>query len=47
MRRVGFDGWNVPEGFAVEQFQRALIEITNVYQPSADGKKTIRELRAP
>jgi uncharacterized protein (DUF934 family) len=46
MRRVGFNAWNVPEGFPLEQFQRALTEITNVYQPSSDGKKTIRELRA-
>jgi uncharacterized protein (DUF934 family) len=46
MKRVGFDAWNVAEGFPLEQFRRALTEITNVYQPSADGKKTIRELRA-
>ena len=46
MKRVGFDAWNVAEGFRLEQFHRALTEITNVYQPSADGKKTIRELRA-
>jgi uncharacterized protein (DUF934 family) len=46
MKRVGFDAWNVAEGFSLEQFQRALTEITNVYQPSADGKKTIRDLRA-
>ena len=46
MKRVGFDAWDVTEGFPLEQFQRALTEITNVYQPSADGKKTIRELRA-
>jgi uncharacterized protein (DUF934 family) len=46
MRRVGFDAWNVAEGFTLEQFNRALGEITNVYQPSADGKKTIRQLRA-
>jgi uncharacterized protein (DUF934 family) len=45
MRRTGFDGFEVPDGFTLEQFQRALTEITNVYQPSADGKKTIRELR--
>ena len=44
--RVGFDAWTVPEGFTIEEFRRALSEITNVYQPSADGKKTIRELRA-
>ncbi|MGN6515553.1 MAG: DUF934 domain-containing protein [Rhizomicrobium sp.] len=46
MRRVGFDAWNVTDGFTLEQFNRALGEITNVYQPSTDGKKTIRDLRA-
>jgi uncharacterized protein (DUF934 family) len=46
MRRVGFNAWNVAEGFTLEQFNRALTEITNVYQPSSDGKETIRELRA-
>jgi len=45
-RRVGFDAWELPDGISPEQFQRALGEITNVYQPSADGKKTIRDLRA-
>jgi uncharacterized protein (DUF934 family) len=44
--RVGFDAWIVPEGFTLEQFRRALSEMTNVYQPSTDGRKTIRELRA-
>jgi uncharacterized protein (DUF934 family) len=44
--RVGFDAWEVPDHFTVEMFNRALTEMTNVYQPSADGKKTIRELRA-
>lgn len=44
--RVGFDAWEVPDNFTIEMFNRALTEITNVYQPSADGKKTIRELRA-
>ncbi len=37
--RVGFDAWEVPEDFTLAQFQRALAEMTNVYQPSADGKK--------
>ncbi len=46
LHRVGFDGFEVPEGFTLTQFERALGEITNVYQPSADGKKTIRDLRA-
>jgi uncharacterized protein (DUF934 family) len=44
--RVGFDAWEVPDHFTIEQFHRALTEMTNVYQPSSDGKKTIRELRA-
>ena len=44
--RVGFDAWEVPDNFTIEMFNRALSEMTNVYQPSADGKKTIRELRA-
>lgn len=44
--RVGFDAWEVPDNFTVEMFNRALTEMTDVYQPSTDGKKTIRELRA-
>jgi uncharacterized protein (DUF934 family) len=43
--RVGFDAWEVPEGFTLEQFQRAKAEMTYVYQPSTDGKKTIFQLR--
>lgn len=44
--RVGFDAWEVPDHFTTEMFHKALSEMTDVYQPSADGKKTIRELRA-
>ncbi len=44
--RVGFDAWEVPDHFTLEMFNRALTEMTNVYQPSSDGRKTIRELRA-
>jgi uncharacterized protein (DUF934 family) len=44
--RVGFDAWEVPDEFTIEMFNRALAEMTNVYQPSTDGKKTIRQLRA-
>jgi uncharacterized protein (DUF934 family) len=43
--RVGFDAWAVPDDFTLEKFQRALTEMTYVYQPSTDGKKTIGELR--
>jgi uncharacterized protein (DUF934 family) len=45
-QRVGFNEWDVAEGFAPDDLCRALSEISNVYQPSADGRKTIRELRA-
>jgi uncharacterized protein (DUF934 family) len=45
MHRTGFDAFEVPDDFTLEQYQRALGEITNVYQPSADGRKTIRDLR--
>ena len=44
--RVGFDAWEVPDTFTLEMFNRALSEMTDVYQPSTDGKKTIWELRA-
>jgi uncharacterized protein (DUF934 family) len=44
-RRVGFDAWEIANGFSETRFRRALGEITNVYQPSADGRKTIRDLR--
>lgn len=44
--RVGFDAWEVPDHFTLDMFRHALSELTNVYQPSTDGHKTIRELRA-
>ncbi|MGZ5927020.1 MAG: DUF934 domain-containing protein, partial [Rhizomicrobium sp.] len=45
-RRVGFNEWDVAERFAEADLRRALSEISNVYQPAADGRKTIRDLRA-
>jgi uncharacterized protein (DUF934 family) len=45
-RRVGFNAWSVPDHFTLAQFDRALHEMSNVYQPSSDGRRTIRELRA-
>jgi uncharacterized protein (DUF934 family) len=45
-KRVGFDAWEVPDHFTIEMFHRALSEMTNVYQPSTDGRVTIRQLRA-
>jgi uncharacterized protein (DUF934 family) len=46
LHRVGVDAFEVPEGFTLDRFNRALAEMTDVYQPSADGKRTIRELRS-
>ncbi len=46
MTRVGFDAFEAPETLTPELFRRALSEMSDVYQPSADGRKTIRELRA-
>lgn len=46
MARVGFTGFEVRENFTLDQFERALGEMTSVYQPSADGRPTIRDLRA-
>jgi uncharacterized protein (DUF934 family) len=44
--RVGFDAWEVADHFTIEMFGQALKEMTYVYQPSVDGKKTIHQLRA-
>ena len=44
-RRVGFDAWEVTGGFTIAAFHRALTEITQVYQPSPDGRRTIAGLR--
>ena len=45
MVRVGFDGFELPPSITPELFARALGEIGDTYQPSVDGRKTIRELR--
>jgi uncharacterized protein (DUF934 family) len=44
-RRVGFDSWEVPEGLTAGTLRQALLEMTDVYQPSADGRRTIAALR--
>ena len=46
MVRVGFDSFELPQSITPELFARALGEMTLVYQPSADGRKTVRDLRA-
>ena len=45
MARAGFDAFELPASITPDLFHRAMTEMTNVYQPSADGKKTIREMR--
>ncbi len=45
MVRVGFDAFEMRQDFAIEDFTRAMGEMTYAYQPSADGVKTIPELR--
>ena len=46
LHRVGVDAFELPEKITLAQVRRALGEMKNVYQPSADGRKTIRDLRA-
>jgi uncharacterized protein (DUF934 family) len=42
--RTGFDAFD--SNFTLEDFARARSEMSFAYQPSADGKKTIRDLRS-
>ncbi len=44
--RVGFDAFALPSAIPPTLFQRALSEMSLVYQPAADGRKTIRQLRS-
>lgn len=46
MARVGIDAFEVRQDFRREDFDRAMREMRYVYQPSADGKRTILDLRA-
>ena len=45
MSRVGIDAFEVSEKITPELLQRALAEMRFVYQPSADGRRTIVQLR--
>jgi uncharacterized protein (DUF934 family) len=45
LARVGVDAFELPPSLTPELFARALDEMTYVYQPSADGKATILDLR--
>ncbi len=44
--RTGFDAFAPTLKLGADDVNRALAEMTYVYQPSADGKKTVRELRS-
>jgi uncharacterized protein (DUF934 family) len=46
LARVGFDAFEVGDRLAPADITRALDEMTDVYQPSADGRRTICDLRA-
>lgn len=44
--RVGVDAFELNQNISQDDIGAALTEISNVYQPSVDGKRTIWELRA-
>jgi uncharacterized protein (DUF934 family) len=44
--RVGVDAFEIPQNIGLPAIEAALHEISNVYQPSVDGRPTIRNLRA-
>jgi uncharacterized protein (DUF934 family) len=44
--RVGADAFDIAQNLSVDSVKAALTEISNVYQPSVDGRRTIRDLRA-
>ena len=43
--RVGFNAFELPPSVTPDLAARALREISHVYQPAADGRKTIADLR--
>lgn len=46
MVRTGFDSFDGDDRITPDALANALTQMTNVYQPAADGRKTIRDLRA-
>jgi len=46
LARVGVDAFDLTQNLSPEDIEAAMREISNVYQPSVDGRKTIRDLRA-
>ena len=45
LARVGADAFDLPQGISVARFNRALREISYVYQPAADNRPIIAALR--
>ena len=43
--RVGVDAFEITQNLSMEEFQAAMTEISEVYQPAPDGKTTIWEKR--
>ena len=43
--RVGADAFDIAQNLAVDSVKAALTEISNVYQPSVDARRTIGDLR--
>ena len=46
LQRVGADSFELDAKIMSAEVDRALHEMKNVYQPAADGRRTIRDLRA-
>jgi uncharacterized protein (DUF934 family) len=44
--RVGVDAFEITRNLSFESIEAAMKEISQVYQPSVDGRPTIRDLRA-
>jgi uncharacterized protein (DUF934 family) len=45
LMRVGFDAFEVRQDFRIAEFSRAMAEMTYVYQPSVDRRKTVMQIR--
>lgn len=45
LTRVGFNAFELPANVPPELYRRALGEMSHVYQPSADGRRTIADER--
>ncbi len=43
--RVGVDSFTLPENLSAADVEKAVGQISNVYQPSSDHRRTIRDLR--